>query len=97
MARIFKSRAEQLVQLALEKTDKSFMTYPSSKRQDECNSTDEEEGSYEPVTDEENDGGDDVLSRAELILSPAKEVRIIEHTGGVEEEEHVGRFAKPKL
>ena len=72
---MFKLRAEMLVHLALQKENKSFMTFPSAKHQLNYNedSSDDEPGNFDPVSDYESD--DDLRTRVEDILSPKRQRR----------------------
>ena len=72
---MFKSRAEMLVHLALQKGNKSFMTFPSVKHHLNYNedSSDNEPGNFDPVSDYESD--DDLRTRVEDVLSPKRKRR----------------------
>ena len=72
---MFKSRAKMLVHLALQKENKSFMTFPSVKHQLNYNedSSDGEPGNFDPVSDYESDA--DLRTRVEVILSPKRQRR----------------------
>ena len=90
---MFKSRAEMLVHLALQKGNKSFMTFPSVKRQHNYNddSSDDEPGNFDPVSDYESD--DDIRTRVKDILSPKRQrrnndIEIIEENVIQQEDDH---------